>query len=85
MMLKSINFQIPEDYLLNNIIEKANKFSNDYFLFSLQNFTLFERSWLLWGYENVLTSFYLRKRNQLFVRWYYGFFQVRSSEKDSKT
>lgn len=60
--VKKYKFPDPEDYLLNNIIEKANKFSNDYFLFSLQNFTLFERSWLLWGYENVLTSFYLKEK-----------------------
>ncbi|MHB8278165.1 MAG: uroporphyrinogen decarboxylase family protein [Candidatus Humimicrobiaceae bacterium] len=60
--VKKYKFPDPEDYLLNNIIEKSNKFSNDYFLFSLQNFTLFERSWLLWGYENVLISFYLKEK-----------------------
>jgi uroporphyrinogen decarboxylase len=60
--ITKFKFPKPNDNLLEILINKANMFKDKYFLFALQNFTLFERSWLLWGYENVLTSFYFRQK-----------------------
>ena len=60
--ITKFKFPEPNDTLLETLINKASRFKDSYFLFALQNFTLFERSWLLWGYENVLTSFYFREK-----------------------
>ena len=54
-------FPEPKDSIIEIVKEKANK-KEDYFLLVLHDFALFERSWLLWGYENVLTSFYFRQK-----------------------
>ncbi|MBA7474484.1 hypothetical protein ES707_09838 [subsurface metagenome] len=60
--LTKYKFPEPEDKLLTIIKEIGEKERGDYFLLSLQDWTLFERAWLLRGYENILMDFYIREK-----------------------
>lgn len=55
-------FPEPSDNLLSIIKEDAPKFKKDFFILSLQDFTLFERMWCLVGYEDALMGLYYRKK-----------------------
>jgi len=54
--IREYKFPEPKDDLLTTIKEVGEKERNNYFLLSLQDWTLFERAWLLRGYENILMS-----------------------------
>lgn len=60
--LMEYKFPEPEDKLLSLIKKRGQKEKDNYFLLSLQDFTLFERCWCLRGYENVLMDFYYREK-----------------------
>jgi len=55
-------FPKPEDNLLTIMKEIGKREKSNYFLLSLQDFTLFERCWCLRGYENVLMDLYYREK-----------------------
>ena len=55
-------FPEPTDELLSIIKERGQKEKDNYFLLSLQDFTLFERCWCLIGYESVLIDLYYREK-----------------------
>ncbi|MHB8278313.1 MAG: uroporphyrinogen decarboxylase family protein [Candidatus Humimicrobiaceae bacterium] len=55
-------FPEPSDTLLLIMKKQAQRYKRDFFLLSLQDFTLFERLWCLIGYENAFTGFYYRKK-----------------------
>ena len=52
--IRKYKFPEPEDKLLTIIKEIGKRERGNYFLLSLQDWTLFERAWLLRGYENIL-------------------------------
>jgi uroporphyrinogen decarboxylase len=79
--ITKFKFPKPNDTLLEILINKASRFKDKYFLFALQNFTLFERSWLIWGYENVLTSFYFRQKEINYLLDGITEFQIEVSKK----
>ncbi len=56
------SFPQPEEKLLSSISKINPEEKNDYFILFDQGWTLFERSWLLRGYENVLTDLYYREK-----------------------
>ena len=60
--LMEYKFPEPEDKLLTIMKEIGKREKSNYFLLSLQDWTLFERSWLLRGYKNVLMDFYDREK-----------------------
>ncbi|MBA7651944.1 hypothetical protein ES703_59773 [subsurface metagenome] len=60
--LMEYKFPEPTDKLLSVIKERGQIEKDNYFLLSLQDFTLFERSWCLRGYENVLMDLYYREK-----------------------
>ena len=60
--LMEYKFPEPEDKLLSIIKKRGKKERDSYFLLYLQDFTLFERSWCLRGYESVLMDFYYREK-----------------------
>ena len=54
--IRKYKFPEPKDDLLTTTKEVGEKERNNYFLLSLQDWTLFERVWLLRGYENILMN-----------------------------
>jgi len=60
--LTEYKFPEPTDELLSIIKERGRRERDNYFLLSLQDFTLFERCWCLRGYENVLMDMYYREK-----------------------
>ena len=60
--LMEYKFPEPEDKLLTITKEIGKRERGNYFLLSLQDWTLFERAWLLRGYKNVLMDFYDREK-----------------------
>ena len=60
--LSKYKFPEPEDKLLSGLKKLKSEVRKDYFILFDQGWTLFERSWLLRGYENTLTDFYGREK-----------------------
>jgi len=60
--LKECIFPSPDEKLISSISTVDPEEKINYFMLFDQGFTLFERSWLLRGYENVLTDFYYREK-----------------------
>jgi uroporphyrinogen decarboxylase len=60
--LKEYIFPNPEEKLVSSVATVDPEEKINYFMLFDQGFTLFERSWLLRGYENVLTDFYYREK-----------------------
>jgi uroporphyrinogen decarboxylase len=60
--LSKYKFPEPEDKLLSGLRKIESEVRKDYFILFDQGWTLFERSWLLRGYENTLTDFYSREK-----------------------
>ena len=60
--LTEYKFPEPTDELLSIIKERGRRERDNYFLLSLQDFTLFERCWCLRGYEKVLMDMYYREK-----------------------
>lgn len=60
--LTAFRFPEPEERLLLSIKEIDPKDRENYFILFDQGWTLFERCWLLRGYENLLTDFYFREK-----------------------
>lgn len=52
--LRKYVFPRPDERLLSTILAVAPEEKINYFILFDQGFTLFERSWLLRGYENIL-------------------------------
>lgn len=59
--LMEYKFPEPTDELLSIIKEIGQREKDNYFLLSLQDWTLFERCCCLRGYENTLMDFYYRE------------------------
>jgi len=59
--LMEYKFPEPTDEMLSVIKEIGQREKDNYFLLSLQDWTLFERCWCLRGYENTLMDFYYRE------------------------
>ena len=59
--LREYVFPAPDEKLLSNILAVGPEEKINYFILFDQGFTLFEKSWLLRGYENVLADFYYRE------------------------
>lgn len=60
--LKEYAFPQPDEKLISSISSVDPEEKINYFMLFDQGFTLFERSWLLRGYENVLTDFHYREK-----------------------
>ena len=60
--LTKYRFPKPEDKLLSITKEIGEREKGNYFILSLQDWTFFERAWLLRGYENILMDFCLREK-----------------------
>ncbi len=60
--LREYVFPRPDEELISSISVMDPEEKINYFMLFDQGFTLFERSWLLRGYENVLTDFYYREK-----------------------
>ena len=60
--LKEYVFPQPDEKLLSTILTVDPEEKINYFILFDQGWTLFERSWLLRGYENVLTDLYYREK-----------------------
>jgi len=60
--LREYIFPDPDEKLVSFIASIVPEEKMNYFILFDQGFTLFERSWLLRGYENVLTDFYYREK-----------------------
>jgi len=60
--LREYVFPRPDERLLSTILTVGPEEKINYFILFDQGFTLFERSWLLRGYENVLTDLYWREK-----------------------
>src|SRR5680860_429862 len=60
--LREYVFPVPDEKLLSIILTVDPEEKINYFMLFNQGFTLFERSWLLRGFENVLTDFYFREK-----------------------
>jgi len=71
----------PDDYLFEKMIDIGGKEKSEYFLLSLQDWTLFERCWLLRGFENALTDLYFRKKEINYLLDGITEFQVEVSKK----
>ncbi len=59
--LKKFKFPEPDDSLFYSINRLDEKLRDKYFILFDQGFTLFERLWLLRGFENTLSDLYFRK------------------------
>jgi uroporphyrinogen decarboxylase len=60
--IKKYKFPEVEDKLLTIMREIGEKERDNYFLLSLQDWTLFERLWLLKGFENTLMDLYSNEK-----------------------
>ncbi len=60
--LSEYAFPQPDEKLLSSILKVDPEEKNNYFMLFDQGWTLFERSWLLRGYENTLTDLYYREK-----------------------
>jgi len=60
--LREYVFPVPDEKLLSTILTVDPEEKINYFILFDQGFTLFEKSWLIRGYENVLTDFYYREK-----------------------
>jgi len=60
--LREYVFPRPDEGLLSTILTVDPEEKINYFILFDQGFTLFERSWVLRGYENVLTDLYWREK-----------------------
>ena len=60
--LRKYIFPTPDEKLLSSILKRNPEEKINYFMLFDQGFTLFERGWLLRGFENVLTDFYYREK-----------------------
>jgi uroporphyrinogen decarboxylase len=65
--LRKYVFPQPEEKLLSSILSVDPDEKKNYFMLFDQGFTLFERSWLLRGYENVLTDLYYRQKEISYI------------------
>jgi uroporphyrinogen decarboxylase len=60
--LLKYKFPEPKDDLISDLNRIETGVKKEYFILFDQGWTLFERSWLLRGYENTLTDFYCREK-----------------------
>jgi uroporphyrinogen decarboxylase len=60
--LLKYKFPEPKDDLISDLKRIETGVKKEYFILFDQGWTLFERSWLLRGYENTLTDFYCREK-----------------------
>jgi uroporphyrinogen decarboxylase len=74
-------FPEPSDTLLSIMKKQGQEYKKDFFLLSLQDFTLFERLWCLIGYENAFTGFYCRKKEIAYLLEGITEFNVEMSKK----
>lgn len=83
--LKEYSFPQPDDKLLSSISKIDAEEKNDYFMLFDQGWTLFERSWLLRGYENILTDLYYREKEIDYLLDGITEFQIEIAKKVIKT
>ncbi len=60
--LLKYKFPEPHDRLISTLKEVEDETKKEYYILFDQGWTLFERCWLLRGYENTLTDFYCREK-----------------------
>lgn len=83
--LKEYSFPQPDEKLLSPILKVDPEEKNNYFMLFDQGWTLFERSWLLRGYENILTDLYYREKEIDYLLDGITEFQIEIAKKVIKT
>jgi len=83
--LREYVFPTPDEKLLSIILAADPKEKMNYFMLFDQGFTLFEKSWLIRGFENVLTDFYYREKEINYLLDGINEFNIEMAKKVIKT
>lgn len=83
--LREYLFPLPDKKLLSPVSEIDHEEKDNYFILFDQGWTLFERSWLLRGYENFLADLYYRKKEVDYLLDGITDFQIEIARKAVKT